>query len=106
MDIAMDIAEKRRQTDAGSCAAQSILGLSCLYGNEVKVNYQEAFKYLSATANQGGSRATLNLGKMYAKGLGIPRDNPTAIRLLEATAKPSDTQMHLQPASNSVDFIL
>src|SRR5271163_62939 len=87
----MDIAEKRRKADAGNCAAQSILGLSYLYGNEVEVNYHEAFKYLSAAADQGGSRATLNLGLMYAKGLGIPQDIPEAIRLLEAVAKPSDS---------------
>ena len=61
----MDIVEKRRKADAASCVAQSMLGL--------KVNYQEAFKYLSAT-DQGGSRATLNLGLMYAKGLGIYLD--------------------------------
>ena len=86
----MNIAEKRRKADAGSCVAQSMLGLSYLYGYEVEVNYQEAFKYLSA-ADQGGSRATLNLGLMYAKGLGIPKDMLTAIRLLEAVAKPSDS---------------
>jgi len=68
----MDIVEKRSKADAGSCVAQSRLGLSYLYGYQVAVNYQEAFKYISAA--QGGPRATLNLGLMYAKGLGIYLD--------------------------------
>lgn len=87
----MDIEEKRRKAEAGSCAAQTILGLSYLYGYDVEVNYMEAFRFLSAAANQGASRAVLNLGIMQAKGLGIPQNVPEAIRLFEAVATPSDS---------------
>ena len=71
--------------------AQSILGISYLYGNEVEVDYKEAFKFLSAAARQGASRAALNLGHMYAKGLGIPKNMPEAIRLFEAVGKPEES---------------
>jgi TPR repeat protein len=87
----MDIEEKRRLAEAGSCAAQSILGLSYLYGYNVEVDYKEAFRFLSAAADQGSSRAVLNLGIMHAKGLGIPQNVPEAIRLFEAVANPSDS---------------
>jgi uncharacterized protein len=85
------IEEKRRKAEAGSCVAQTILGISYLYGHDVEVDYKEAFRFLSAAANQGASRAVLNLGIMYAKGLGIPQNVPEAVRLFEAVATPSDS---------------
>jgi TPR repeat protein len=87
----MDLEEKRRKAEAGSCAAQSLLGISYLYGYDVAVDYKEAFRFLSAAASQGASRAVLNLGLMHAKGLGIPQNVPEAIRLFESVAKPSDS---------------
>jgi TPR repeat protein len=56
-DDKMNIAEFGRKAAAGSCAAQSVLGGCCLIGLDVEVNYPEAFKLLSAAANQGSSRA-------------------------------------------------
>jgi len=84
----MDIEELRRKAEIGSCVAQTILGISYLYGYDVEVDYKEAFRLLSAA---GTSRANLNLGIMHAKGLGIPQNIPEAIRLLEAVAKPPDS---------------
>jgi uncharacterized protein len=86
-----DINELRRKAEAGSCVAQSVIGLHYLYGLEVEVDYSEAFRFLSAAAEQGASRAVLNLGYMYAKGLGIPQNTPEAIRLLEAVGRPSES---------------
>jgi TPR repeat protein len=84
----MDIEELHRKAELGSCVAQTILGISYLYGYDVEVDYKKAFRLLSAA---GTSRATLNLGIMHAKGLGIPQNIPEAIRLFEAVAKPSDS---------------
>ena len=84
----MDIEELRRRAKAGSCSAQTVLGISYLYGHDVAVDYSEAFTLLSAA---GTSRAVLNLGIMHAKGLGVPQNLPEAIRLLEAVARPSDS---------------
>ena len=85
---AVSINELRRKAEAGSCVAQSILGLSYLYGHDVPIDYKEAFKFLSAAAAQGASRAALNLGHMHAKGLGIAKNVPEAIRLFEAVGNP------------------
>ena len=87
----LDISELRQKAEAGSCAAQSILGGCYLYGYEVEVNYKEALRFLSAAANQGTSRAVLNLAHMYAKGWGVSRNVHEAIRLFEAVARPSDS---------------
>ncbi len=84
----MDIEELRRRAKAGSCSAQTVLGISYLYGYDVAVDYNEAFRLLSAA---GTSRAVLNLGIMHAKGLEVPQNLPEAIRLLEAVARPSDS---------------
>jgi len=82
-DIRMDIVELRDQADAGSVVAQSILGLCYLYGEDVDVDYLQAFRYLSLAAEQGAPRASLNLGRMHAKGLGVTQDTAKAIRLFE-----------------------
>ena len=83
----MNITDMRRKAEEGSCVAQSVLGACYLYGEEVDTDYKEAFRYLSAAAEQGASRAVLNLGHMYAKGLGVPQNVPEAIRLYEAVGK-------------------
>jgi TPR repeat protein len=85
-----DIYEMHRKAKTDSCVAQTFLGLNYLYGDDIEVNYEEAFKLLSAAAKQGGSRATIGLASMYAKGLGIPGDVNEAIRLLESVAAPAN----------------
>ena len=77
----MTIGERRQEAEAGSCVQQSILGLSFLYGDEVTVDYREALHWLTLAANQGASRAMLNLGRMYAQGLGVDVDVARAIEL-------------------------
>jgi uncharacterized protein len=89
--MSLNISELRRGAEAGSCADQCVLGLCYLYGTEVEVNYQEALRWLSAAAEQGASRAVLNLGYMYAKGLGTTKNMPEAIRHFEAVARPADS---------------
>jgi TPR repeat protein len=84
-----DIYEMRRTAKTSSCVAQTFLGLGYLY-SDVGVNYEEAFKLLSAAAKQGGSRAAIGLASMYAKGLGIPRDLNEAMRLLKSVAAPAN----------------
>ena len=80
----MDIPDLRRAADSGSRVAQGTLGICCLYGHEIEVNYQEAFRLLSMA---GTSRAVVNLARMYAEGLGIPKNLTEAIRLYKAVAK-------------------
>jgi TPR repeat protein len=84
----MDFEELKRRAKAGSISAQTVLGINYLYGYDVDVDYDEAFRLLSAA---GTSRAVLNLGIMHAKGLGVPQNLSEAIRLLEAVARPSDS---------------
>jgi len=87
----MNIEELLQKAEAGSCVAQTVLGISYLHGHEVEVDYQKALRFLSAAARQGGSRATLNLGRMYAKELGVPKNVTEAIRLFEAVGQADDS---------------
>lgn len=80
----MNLAELTRKAEAGSCAAQTTLGLYYLHGyGPVDVNYEKAFTLLSKGAEKGASRAIANLADMYAQGLGIPQDIHKAIELYE-----------------------
>lgn len=89
--MTFDIAKMRQNAEAGSCPSQCMLGLCYLYGIDVEIDYKEAFRFLSAAAEQHASRAVLNLGRMYAQGLGIHQNSTEAIRLFESVAKPSDS---------------
>jgi len=89
--MAFDITEMRRKAENGSCPSQCMLGLFYLYGVQVDVDYNEAFRLLSAAAEQHASRAILNLGRMYAQGLGIQQNIPEAIRHFEAVARFPDS---------------
>lgn len=89
--MTLDINEMRRKAEAGSCVAQGALGLCYLYGVDVDIDYKEAFRLLSAAANQGASRPTLHLGYMHQEGLGVPVNVPEAIKLFTSVATPSDS---------------
>jgi TPR repeat protein len=82
----MDISELREKAELGSCLAQSVLGTCYLDGNEVEVNYQEAFRLLSSAAKQGASRAVVNLARMYEQGLGIQKNVGEAVRLYKSVS--------------------
>jgi uncharacterized protein len=89
--MARNIAALRQKAESGSCVGQSILGLCYLYGHDVETNYAEAFRWLSAAAAQGSSRAILNLGFMYSRGMGMAPDASEAVRLLTAVATPDQS---------------
>jgi TPR repeat protein len=85
--VTFDIADLRRKADAGSAVAQTVLGICFLEGTDAEVNYQEAFRLLSAAAKQGTSRSVVNLARMYEEGLGVEKNMAEAIRLYKAVAK-------------------
>lgn len=89
--MSLNIAEIRQKAEAGSCVHQCMLGICYLNGHEVELDYNEAFRWLSAAAAQGAARAILNLGYMHAQGLGIPCNVPEAVRLFTAVATPSNS---------------
>ncbi len=80
-ELSVDLSELRKRAEAGSTVAQSILGVCYLDGIEVEADYSEAFRLLSSAAAKGAIRATAHLARMYAQGLGIPRDVSEATRL-------------------------
>jgi TPR repeat protein len=80
----MDIQKLREEAASGSRVSQGVLGICYLYGFEVEVDYQEAFRLLSLARS---SRAVANLARMYAEGLGVAKDMNKAIRLYKSAAK-------------------
>ena len=95
LNMPLDIDDMRRKAETGNCVAQGMLGVCYLHGHDVEVDYKEAFRFLSAAAEFGASRAVLNLGRMYSQGLGIPQNVPEAIRLFEAVEDPQVAPMRL-----------
>jgi TPR repeat protein len=85
--VTFDITDLRSKADGGSPVAQTALGICFLDGIDVEVNYQEAFRLLSAASKQGTSRSVVNLARMYEEGLGVEKDMAEAIRLYKAVAK-------------------
>jgi TPR repeat protein len=83
----MNMRELLQNSEAGSAVAQCVLRVSFSEGTEVQVDYQKAFRFLSAAADPGASRAIFNLARMHAEGLGIPRNPPEAIRFYESIGK-------------------
>ncbi|MGA8442583.1 MAG: hypothetical protein WB762_04360 [Candidatus Sulfotelmatobacter sp.] len=83
----IDITALRKEAESGSYVARSILGVSYLDGIDVEVNYHEAFQFLSAAANQGPSRAVVNLARMYAEGWGVRTDVNAAVMLYQSVSK-------------------
>src|ERR1700722_1545382 len=83
----MNILDLQRKAESGSGVAQCALGIAYLDGIDVAVDYDKAFRLLSAAAAQGRSRAVVSLARMHAKGLGVPVDLQEAIRLYETVGR-------------------
>ncbi len=62
------------------------LGVNAL---ELK-NYKEAVKQFQLAADQGHAKAQFNLGVMYAKGEGVPRDDREAVKWYRKAADQGD----------------
>jgi TPR repeat protein len=82
-----NIEELRRSAEAGSVVAQSVLGISYLWGYDVERDYEQAFKWLTEASSQGAPRALVNLGTMYEHGLGRSVDIDAACALYEQGAR-------------------
>jgi TPR repeat protein len=82
----LDMKGLREKAESGFCPAQCFLGIYYLNGIDVEVNYQEAFRLLSAAANKGASRAVINLARMYEEGLGIQKNVGEALRLYKSVS--------------------
>ena len=83
----MNISDLRLKAEAGSSAAQAVLGICYLDGIDVEPNPSEAFRLLSIAAGKGLSRAVVNLARMHEEGIGTPRNVAEAIRLYKAVGK-------------------
>jgi TPR repeat protein len=83
----MNIPDLRQKAESGSAVAQTVLGTCYLEGIDVEVDHKEAFRLLSAAADQGVPRAMMNLARMCAGGLGTAKNLPEAIRLYEGAAE-------------------
>ena len=82
----MNIADLQEKAAAGNAAAQAILGLCYLKGEDVAVDYGEAYKWLSMAAKRGVPRARWGLAHMLAEGLGVKKQIAEAIPLFESAA--------------------
>src|SRR5260370_17816603 len=81
-----NIAELRKQAEAGSVVAQGVLGVCCLHGIGTAVDYKEALRWLSASAEKGVARSMAELGRMYFEGRGVDKNLAQAIPLLHRAA--------------------
>jgi TPR repeat protein len=98
-ELGLNILGLLHRAQSGSAVAQTILGICCyLEGVEVEVNHQEAFRLLSAVANQGAPRAMANLAYMYAEGLGATKSLREAFPLYERAAEAGEFLAQLELA--------
>jgi TPR repeat protein len=81
-----DIAELRKQAEAGSVVAQGVLGICYLHGIGTSVDYKQAVRWLSASAEKGVARSMAELGRMYFEGRGVAKNLAQAIPLLHRAA--------------------
>ena len=75
---AVDWARRAAEADAGSTAAQYLLGVAYRSGDGVAENLGEARLWLERAAEGGHVRAMNELGVAYARGLGVEADSAAA----------------------------
>jgi TPR repeat protein len=85
-----DMETLRRKAEAGSCVAQTVIGLRYLQGDGTPIDFVEALRFLSAASVQGGLLAIVHLADMRRHGLGGSVDMPEALRLYGIAARRGD----------------
>ena len=71
---------------SGHVLAQTLVGSMYAYGEGVKKNDHEAFKWLSLAAKKGSAQAQYNLGILYEKGFGTTENKSLARKWFKAAA--------------------
>ncbi len=71
----------------GLAEAQNVMGWSYYHGNNVKQDYEEAFKWFQKAANLGEPSAQFNVGMMYAAGTGVKQDLTEAAKWYRKSAE-------------------
>jgi len=101
-ELGLSIPDLRHRAESGSAVAQTILGICYLEGVQVEVDHQEAFRLLSAAANQGAPRAMAKSGLHVRRGTGDheeePAGGPSALRARSGSGRvpgPSQTGAHV-----------
>lgn len=69
----MGINDLQKAAKAGQAGAQFYLGTHYQYGKDVAKDDKQAFAWFKAAADQGLSPAQLNVGRMYADGIGVKK---------------------------------
>jgi len=85
----------KRFADGGNSHAQTLIGLSYLYGDEVVNNrvpkdYDEAAKWFRKAAELGNPTAQSQLGSCYFHGLGVSQDTDEGVKWFRKAAEQKD----------------
>ncbi len=78
----------RESAHAGYLKAQSQLGWLLIFSEEIKKKeVKEGLDWLTRAVQQGSQVAQYNLGRCYASGIGVPKNDSTAFEYFNQSAK-------------------
>ncbi|MBD1230466.1 sel1 repeat family protein [Acinetobacter seifertii] len=87
----MGVSDLQKAAKSGQAGAQFYLGTHYQYGKDEK-DEKQAFAWFKAAADQGLSPAQLNVGRMYADGIGVKKDESMARKYFEKAASNGDNR--------------
>ena len=86
-----------KKAEEGDAEAQFLLGNGYYYGmHGLTINYKEAVKWLAKSAEQGYTRARLNLGACYFDGKGVAKNEKEALKCWTKAAEEGDVDAQLE----------
>ena len=89
----MDVADLQKAAKAGQPAAQFYLAAHLQAGTGgVSKDLKQSFTWFKAAADQGISSAQLNVGRMYADGMGVSKSETSARQYFEKAASHGDNR--------------
>ena len=90
----MNVADLQKAARSGQPAAQFYLATHFQAGTGgVSKDMKQAFAWYKAAADQGVSAAQLNVGRMYADGLGVSKSETAARQYFEKAASDGDNRV-------------
>tara|TARA_B100001123_G_scaffold451141_1_gene627540 strand:+ start:50493 stop:51167 length:675 start_codon:yes stop_codon:yes gene_type:complete len=82
-----EVVDLRQLAEQGNVEAQMSLGTIYQFGDGVRQDQTEAFKWYLRAAKRGDPRAQSNIGSMYSTGEGVPRDYAKSVQWYRKAAK-------------------
>ncbi len=85
-------------------STEGYMNIGALYHQKTPPDYQEAFKWYKKAANSGDTKAYVQLGYLYSKGMGVEKNMDSCIYWYKKAARNGDLEVQKALKENNITW--